>query len=83
MHEIEKVSLIQFQERNLNYRTDHIFFVWSDGCASSIGRIGGAQELHLNYYCAEKHAIIHEVCIIHKYINFPIVRGYNSARNLN
>ena len=62
MHKIETVSLIQFQEQYGDDKADHIFFVYSDVCASSIGRIGGAQELHLSLDCAEEHFIIHEVC---------------------
>ena len=83
MHKIETVSLIQFQEQNYDYKADHIFFVYSDACASSIGRIGGAQELHLNPECVEEHFIIHEVCchILIIFISMVIQRfcfGINS-----
>ena len=61
MNKIEEISLIRFKERKYNNQGDHIFFVYSDGCASSIGRIGGAQELHLSWNCISEPVLIHEV----------------------
>ena len=66
MDKIEEISLVQFQERNYGHQGDHIVFVNSFGCASSIGRIGGEQELHLNWNCISEPNVIHEVKYIHK-----------------
>ena len=63
MRKIEEISLIHFQEQNYVHQDDHIFFVNSDECASSIGRIGGEQKLYLASYCIHKHVVIHEVNI--------------------
>ena len=63
MRKIEEISLIHFQEQNYVHQDDHIFFVNSDECASSIGRIGGEQELHLNWNCITEPNVIHEVKI--------------------
>ena len=63
MRKIEEISLIHFQEQNYVHQGDHIFFVDSNACASSIGRIGGEQKLYLNSYCTHEHVVIHEVNI--------------------
>ena len=63
MEKIEEISLVQFQERNYGHQGDHIVFVDGFVCASSIGRIGGEQELHLNSNCITEPNVIHEVKI--------------------
>ena len=76
MDKIEEISLVQFQERKYDHRGDHIFFVYSNGCASSIGRIGGEQELHLNWNCISETNIIHEV---KKYFHESMVKSLLKA----
>ena len=63
MRKIEEISLIHFQEQNYVHQGDYIFFVNAFKCGSSIGRIGGKQELYLNSYCIHEHIVIHEVNI--------------------
>ena len=63
MEKIEEISLVQFQERKYGHQGDHIVFVHSNECASSIGRIGGEQELHLSWDCITETNVIHEVKI--------------------
>ena len=63
MRKIEEISLIHFQEQNYVHQGDHIFFVDSNECASSIGRISGEQKLYLSSYCIHEHVVIHEVNI--------------------
>ena len=78
MDKIEEISLVQFQERKHDHRGDHIFFVYSTGCASSIGRIDstGGQELHLNWNCISETNIIHEV---NKYFHESMVKSLLKA----
>ena len=86
MNRIEEISLIQFQERKYNHQGDHILFVYSDGCASSIGRIGGAQVLHLNEICVQQqnrpqHVIIHEVKIFSRVNGEKFVKSFTQLCN--
>ena len=44
-----------------NNKKDYIEFRDGNSCRSLVGRVGEKQDIILVKYCAEEHALIHEV----------------------
>ncbi|KAI6177673.1 Metalloendopeptidase [Aphelenchoides bicaudatus] len=60
MKEIERNSCFRFVGRHAGQR-DYIYFDPGNGCFSSVGRVGGRQQLSLSSECITSYVIVHEL----------------------